>query len=114
MESLIDRRRSFFFFQPRPRLPPPPPPPLPAVAPFPWKTKEHARLTRTRRNHNKTRKKKYNQIQESIKSKRHLKSLLTSLKNSGKVKTTPNASGKSYGYSVRQGPSPKQKAAAIE
>lgn len=45
--------------------------------------------------------------QESIKSKRHLKSLLTSLKNSGKVKTTPNASGRSYGYSIRQGPRQK-------
>ena len=40
--------------------------------------------------------------QESIKSKRHLKSLLTSLRNAGRVKTTPNASGRSYGYSIRQ------------
>jgi hypothetical protein len=45
--------------------------------------------------------------QESIKSKRHLKSLLTSLKSSGKVKTTPNASGRSYGYSVKQAPRQK-------
>lgn len=45
--------------------------------------------------------------QATIKSKRHLKSLLTSLKNAGRVKTTPNASGRSYGYSVRQQP-PKQ------